>query len=393
MQKAEKPIDANISKLRITFWSPFSGGDGQFMDALVQQYNNENTDHVKVEQINNNSGDYYTKLATAIVTEEAPDIAIVHSSKYSQYTPAGFLTDMNELALEAGVHWEDFNPTIMKSTVMNDKHYGIPLDTHLEHKDVWFPPVEGKNSSNVWAPELHYVNGKWYIYYAADDGVNENHRMFVLESETEDPLGKYTDKGMMDTAGRWAIDGTIFQKQDGSLYFIWSGWEGTVNVSQHLYIAPMSNPYTISGTPVEISRPELDWELNGTPTINEGPEVLVHGDNVFVIYSASGSWTDDYCLGMLSTQMGSDLLNPSAWQKHDKPVFSKTDNVFGPGHCSFIQSVDGKEDWILYHAAKMQGSGWNRNVRMQPFQWNADGTPYFATPIAEGVAIHVPSGE
>jgi multiple sugar transport system substrate-binding protein len=132
MQKTDQPIDSNASKLRITFWSPFSGGDGQFMDALVQQYNNENTDHIKVEQINNNSGDYYTKLPTAIVTEEAPDVAIVHSSKYSQYTPAGFLTDINELALEAGVHWEDFNPTILKSTVMNDKHYGIPLDTHLE---------------------------------------------------------------------------------------------------------------------------------------------------------------------------------------------------------------------------------------------------------------------
>jgi hypothetical protein len=111
-----------------------------------------------------------------------------------------------------------------------------------------------------------------------------------------------------------------------------------------------------------------------------------------IIYSASGSWTDDYCLGILSTKMGSDLLNPSSWKKHDKPVFSKTDKVFGPGHSSFVKSV-GKEDWILYHAAKMQGSGWNRNVRMQSFKWNADGTPNFGTPIAEDVQINVPSGE
>jgi multiple sugar transport system substrate-binding protein len=132
MQKAEKPLDSTVSKLRITFWSPFSGGDGQFMAALVQQYNAENQDHIKVEQINNNSGDYYTKLPTAIVTEEAPDIAIIHSSKYSQYVPAGFLTDIDTLALEAGVKWEEFNPTILKSTVINHQHFGIPLDTHLE---------------------------------------------------------------------------------------------------------------------------------------------------------------------------------------------------------------------------------------------------------------------
>lgn len=124
--------DASSNKIRITFWSPFSGGDGQFMAELIQQYNNENEDHVKIDQINNNSGDYYTKLSTAIVTEEAPDIAIVHSAKYSQYAPAGFLTDLNELADEAGVNWEDFNPTILKSTVTDQKHLGIPLDTHLE---------------------------------------------------------------------------------------------------------------------------------------------------------------------------------------------------------------------------------------------------------------------
>jgi len=126
------PEDASSSKLRITFWSPFSGGDGQFMAELVQQYNLENKDHVKVEQINNNSGDYYSKLSTAIVTEEAPDIAIVHSAKYSQYVPAEFLTDLNDLAQEAGVDWNAFNSTILKSTVADRKHYGIPLDTHLE---------------------------------------------------------------------------------------------------------------------------------------------------------------------------------------------------------------------------------------------------------------------
>lgn len=265
--------------------------------------------------------------------------------------------------------------------------------SNAEYKDVWFPPISGPNSSNIWAPELHYLKGKWFIYYAADDGQNENHRMFVLESETDDPLGTYIDRGMMDTSGRWAIDGTPLQKEDGTLYFIWSGWEGTVNVSQHLYIAPMSNPYTISGKPVEISRPTYDWELVGNPTINEGPQVLMHKDQIFVIYSASGSWTDDYCLGMLSTQMKSDLLNPASWKKHDKAVFSKTDQVFGPGHNSFAKSPDGKEDWILYHGAKTQGSGWNRNVRMQPFGWNSDGSPNFGTPIAEGVPIAVPSGE
>ncbi|QGQ98669.1 glycosyl hydrolase family 43 [Paenibacillus psychroresistens] len=262
-----------------------------------------------------------------------------------------------------------------------------------EYKDVWFPPLTGGNTSNIWAPELHYLNGKWYVYYAADDGQNENHRMYVLESETDDPLGNYIDKGMLDTDGKWAIDGTVLEKKDGSLYFIWSGWEGDVNVSQQLYIAEMSNPFTIKGKGVEISRPTYAWEMVGTPTINEGPQVLMHDDKTFIVYSASGSWTDDYCLGMLSTELNSDLLNPASWKKHELPVFSKTAEVFGPGHNSFIKSIDGTEDWIIYHAAKLAGSGWVRNVRMQSFNWDKDGNPNFGVPVTEGVQLAVPSGE
>src|SRR5690606_11755872 len=36
-----------------------------------------------------------------------------------------------------------------------------------ENKVVWTAPREGWNRSNIWAPELHYFNNKWYIYYAA----------------------------------------------------------------------------------------------------------------------------------------------------------------------------------------------------------------------------------
>ena len=53
---------------------------------------------------------------------------------------------------------------------------------------VWTAPRRGGNSDNVWAPELHLIDGRWYIYFAADDGRNENHRMWVLEGEGSNPL-------------------------------------------------------------------------------------------------------------------------------------------------------------------------------------------------------------
>lgn len=285
------------------------------------------------------------------------------------------------------------NITIWKSKTLSDIGDG-------EKKVVWKAAPDAPNRDAVWAPEIHFINGKWYIYYAASEGDSTKQRMYVLESEGSDPFGPYhhpegTYFGQItDPANKWAIDGTVLEIED-KMYFVWSGWEGDVNVSQHLYIAPMSNPWTISGDRVEISRPELPWELNGFPLINEGPQVLKNKDGqVFIVYSASGSWTNDYCLGMLSLS-GNDPLNKNAWTKKQEPVFQKDPSigVFGPGHNSFVKSPDGKEDWIVYHGAKFSGAGWNRNVRMQKFEWNKDGTPNFGTPVPLEALQRVPSGE
>ena len=260
-----------------------------------------------------------------------------------------------------------------------------------EPKLVWQPPKGNPWSEELWAPELHFLNNKWYIYVAADDGANENHRMYVLESDNIDPQGHYVLVGKIaDSSDCWAIDGTILEYND-RLYFIWSGWEGKVNVQQNLYIAPMSNPWTISGDRVLISEPEYEWEKVGRPLVNEGPEILKKNDKIHIIYSASGSWTDDYCLGQL-TFTGGDILSRASWIKKPEPVFSKTETVFGPGHASFVKSPDGREDWIVYHAAKYKGGGWDRDVRMQKFGWNNDDSPNFGAPVSAGVLLEVPSG-
>jgi len=257
---------------------------------------------------------------------------------------------------------------------------------------VWRPPTGQPYSKEVWAPECHFLGGKWFIYVAADDGANEHHRMYVLEGSSPDPRQPFTLKGKLEPQpDRWAIDGTVLALPDGRLYFIWSGWEGTQNVAQNLYIAPMKDPWTVSGERVLLSRPGLPWERLGQPYVNEGPEVLWHGERLFVIYSASGSWTDDYCLGQLSFQ-GGDVLDPKAWVKLGTPVFSRTEKVWGPGHASFTRSPDGREDWIVYHSAKTRGSGWYRQVSAQRFGWKADGTPDLGQPFAPGTPLPEPSG-
>jgi GH43 family beta-xylosidase len=271
---------------------------------------------------------------------------------------------------------------------------------------VYNPPPHGPHSKELWAPEIHFVDSSWYIYFAADSGNNIDHRLWVLENRSADPFtGEWTMKGKLTTPGdKWSIDGSLFELR-GQRYFIWSGWEGDVNGQQNIYIAKMKNPWTIEGPRVMLSRPELPWEtygpLNGPndpPNIgvNEGPEVLRNGNKMFLVYSASGCWTDFYALGMLTAPVDADPMDPAAWKKSSKPVFTQSieNGVYAPGHNSFFKSPDGKQDYILYHANSQpgQGCGRFRSPRAQLFTWNKDGTPNFGSPVKEGVVLSIPTG-
>lgn len=274
-----------------------------------------------------------------------------------------------------------------------------------EKKTIFVPPMGTGYSKQLWAPELHFINNKWYLYFAADSGRNESHRIWVLENAAEDPLqGEWTLKGKVaDSSDKWAIDASVFEHK-GRWYITWSGWEGDQNGQQDIYLAQLKNPWTIEGNRVRISSPVLNWETHGDlhdaanpphVSVNEGPQFLQHGNKVFIIYSASGCWTDFYALGLLSANAGSNLLDSLSWTKSQQPVFQQSvqNGVYAPGHNSFFKSPDGKQDWILYHAntAPGQGCGGHRSPRAQPFTWTSDGLPNFGEPVKTGEPLSVPS--
>lgn len=279
-----------------------------------------------------------------------------------------------------------------------------------EKKTVWTPLANFPYSKDIWAPELHFLDGKWYIYFAADAGTNQTHRLWVLANSSADPLaGVWTMKGKLaDASDKWAIDGSVFRHKN-QLYLVWSGWEGDTNGAQHIYIARMKNPWTIASKRVRISSPEypwekvgdiLDWKTSDNPPhvdVNEGPQFLARGDKVFIVYSASGCWTENYSLGMLTASANSNLLNTKAWKKSPAPVFAPNPDgkAFSAGHNSFFKSPDGKEDWILYHANSEagQGCGRKRSPRAQKFTWKADNTPDFGKPVSVNEPQPRPSGE
>ncbi|NUS31146.1 MAG: family 43 glycosylhydrolase [Streptomyces sp.] len=264
---------------------------------------------------------------------------------------------------------------------------------------VWSDTTSTRNT-NIWAPEMHFFDGHWYVYYSAgQSGVAccDSQRTHVLESAGTDPMGPYTYKNTLTgsnlSPNGWLIDASVLE-HGGSLYLVGSGF---INGStQSLVIAPMSNPYTLaSSTFTIISSPTASWETSGSP-VNEGPEPLYHNGRTFLTFSASSCQTADYKLGMLELT-GSDPLNAASWAKSSSPVFQRSDagGVYGPGHNGFFSSPDGTENWIVYHAnsSSSGGCGNGRTTRAQKFTWNADGTPNFGTPVALGTSLPGPSGE
>lgn len=262
----------------------------------------------------------------------------------------------------------------------------------VEPVTAWVKHETGPMSDLIWAPELHHIHGKWYLYFAAAksrDIVNGlfDHRMFVLENESVNPLeGEWVEKGQIQTEwDSFALDATVFEHK-GTHYLVWAQKDPAIDGNSNLYIAELENPWTIKLPQVMLTKPEYDWETRGF-LVNEGAAVLKRNGHIFITYSASAT-DENYCMGMLCASDDADLLNPASWSKSFRPVFQTNADVnqFGPGHNSFTVNEKG-EDILIYHArtyTEIEGDPLydpNRHTRAQVFTWNEEGRPEFGKPL------------
>ncbi|MGB4659958.1 MAG: family 43 glycosylhydrolase [Mobilitalea sp.] len=262
--------------------------------------------------------------------------------------------------------------------------------SEAEEVTIWKKHTIGPMSFHIWAPELHYLNNKWYLYFAA--GNRENIwaiRPYVLECSDEDPItGTWIEKGKMQRAAEdefsfksFSLDGTVFEN-DGKHYYVWAEKTGVGKMISNLYIAEMKTPTTLKTVQVQLTTPDYDWERVDY-WVNEGPSVLKKNGKIYLTYSASAT-SACYCIGMLTAEAGSDLLDPASWKKSRYPVL-QTDaekRIYGPGHNSFSVTEDGR-DIMVYHARPYSELiddpllDPNRHAYLMEVEWNDDLSPRF----------------
>lgn len=260
-----------------------------------------------------------------------------------------------------------------------------------EETIIWKKHESGPMSKHVWAPELHYLFGRWYIYFAAGERDNIwKIRPYVLECQGQDPVkDEWAELGKMQRAGEdefsfeaFSLDATIFENK-GSYYYVWAEKTGVGRQISNLYIARMESANRLATVQELLTTPDYDWERRGF-WVNEGPAVIKKNGKIFLTYSASDT-SANYCMGMMSVSGDADLLDPGVWKKERYPVL-QTDNgkgIYGPGHNSFTVDENGN-DIVVFHArteAEIVGDPLynpNRHAMLMKLKWDGNGNPVFS---------------
>ena len=305
--------------------------------------------------------------------KESPDPFVTYDDVYKRYY----------LLFTRGREVRIFSsPTL--STLRNEENgvkvYGI------EQNDGIF--------GSIWAPEMHKIDGKWYIYTSGArtlDG-REDRTLFVLASKTDDPLDGFTFAGFPDPSIN-AIDPTVYRHSDGKLYMCYAR-EGKGN---RLHIRKMKSPTAFDGEGILLCEAELDWEklppYVGDSTIVEGAFFVQspNKERLFILYSANGCWSDEYAIGVLEYK-GGELVNKDSWEKDLVPLFKKGNGTFGPGHASYFLCPDKETLYIAYHSMHESNKTvtWApRYLHVQKVYFDSTGFPYIGQPLPMGKSVGI----
>jgi len=200
----------------------------------------------------------------------------------------------------------------------------LALHKDNSYGDKWF-----------WAPEVYYVNGKFYMYYSAEE--------HICVAEADSPYGPFkqeVQKPMVE--GEKTIDNSLFIDDDGTPYLFFDRFNDGLNI----WVAELEPDLVTIKTEtlhpcIHVSQP---WE-EVWPRVNEGAFVMKHNGVYYMTYSANSYESQFYGIGCATA---TDIFGE--WTKYpDNPLLQKPGNLVGVGHSSMFKDKQGYLR-VVYHA-------------------------------------------
>ncbi len=249
------------------------------------------------------------------------------------------------------------------------------------------------NAACFWAPELHEIEGKLFLFFAVGSPHWYTVQSHVMELTGNDPINPaHWSKPMRceKADGTNLIEDGItldmsVLKVKGDYYVLWAqrymGSDLSNIGSSDLYIARIDprKPWHQVSEAVLLRRPSFSWERAHSDVI-EGPFVLKHGGDIYVTYAAA-LIDHTYSVGLLRTREGSDLLDPQSWKVSNYPVLHRWSHPeqIGAGHNSFVKNERG-EDILMIHAIpfshyRADPADGRRYPAFRAVHWDASGFP------------------
>lgn len=225
-----------------------------------------------------------------------------------------------------------------------------------EEKIIWHEINSDTSFRFIWAPEIHEINGRWYVLFAASGNKNNvwDIDCHIIMCNGNDPYNdNWIDMGNFGSCDGdgfsfrgFSLDMTHFEC-GGTHYVAWAQNGGNSNV--YLATVDPESPWETTCPAILLTKPEYDWERVRIP-VNEGPAAMIHNGKVFLTFSASATGPE-YCIGLMYADENADLTDITNWTKLDTPLLTSDDldGEYGPGHNSFVKDENG--DWVfVYHS-------------------------------------------
>ena len=283
--------------------------------------------------------------------------------------------------------------------IMHKAENFADMFVNSESKVIYQSNADDETYGYLWAPELHFVDGKWYIYTSCQmSDENQMKHVIVLEAKTDSPFDGFKFCAHINR-DVFAIDPSFYKDQEsGKMYICCS--EVVKGIGQVLTIQQMKNAYEPVGERVILAKAELSWEFvppyTGERSIVEGGYfVKSPNGRLFIFYSANGCWSDDYMVGLLEYK-GGNVVSADSWEKFPEPIVKKSDRVFGPGHATFFYSPDKTELWICHHCVEKSNPSVEpikRPCHCQRVYFDETGFPHVGELVPDNIPYSVPSKE